>query len=445
MELHLIPVEAAEGDRFILYRPLIHLAFIGNRSMAKLALRYGDAPPGLQELQEQEALQFLEKVGFFTPDILPTQIQPSLSNAVLLLTNRCQLHCSYCYASGGEGLPQLLSVEIGRKAIDLVYEQAAANRLSEFRVDFHGGGEPTLAWETLQELVQHARSKPLRARISVTSNAIWSEAQADWLMATLEFATISMDGSPSTQNRQRPLRDHKPSSSIVMRNIHKLDEHSLKYAIRMTTCSPWTQLKDDVRYIVENTCCRAMQVEPAFNTQRGEHSLPAQEEGAAFIQAFLDAYEVAKANQANLMYSGARPTTTASTFCSAPFNALVVNPENQVVACYEITDQGHPLVEIATFGKIENGELCVDQAAREKFSALLRERFASCRDCFCHWTCAGDCFARTFSAGPGGHLVKNQRCHINREITQYLLLDLIQSNGGVWKGSPSENVVSLYG
>jgi uncharacterized protein len=445
MELHLIPVEAAEGDRFILYRPLIHLAFIGNRSMAKLALRYGDAPPGLQEFQEQEALQFLEKIGFFTPDTPPAPIQPSLSNAVLLLTNRCQLRCSYCYASGGEGLPKRLSVETGRKAIDLVHEQAEANRSSEFRVDFHGGGEPTLAWETLQELVQYARKKPLRARISVTSNAIWSEAQADWLMAHLDFVSISMDGSPSTQNRQRPLRGHQPSSSIVMQNILKLDEGGFKYGIRMTTCSPWNHLKDDVSYIIEHTHCRSMQVEPAFNTQRGMHSLPTQGDGDAFIQAFLEAYEIAKANQASLTYSGARPTTTASTFCSAPLKALVVNPDNQIVACYEITDQGHPLAEIASFGKIENGEPCLDQAARERFSTLLSERFATCRDCFCHWTCAGDCFARAFAEGPGGHLVKNQRCHINREITRYLLLDLIQSSGGVWRGSLSENEDSLYG
>lgn len=445
MELHLIPVEAAESDRFILYRPLIRLAFIGNRRMAELALRYGDAPPGLQELQEQEALQFLERIGFFTPDIQPAQIQHSLSNAVLLLTNRCQLRCSYCYASGGEGLPKHLSVEAGKKAIDLVHEQASANRLSEFRVDFHGGGEPTLAWEILQEFVQYARKKPLQAKISLTSNAIWSEAQADWLMEQLDFISVSMDGSPSTQNRQRPLRNHKPSSSIVMQNIHKLDERGFKYGIRMTTCSPWTHLKDDVHYIIEHTLCRAMQVEPAFNAQRGKHSLPIQEDGDAFIDAFLDAYEVAKENQARLTYSGARPTITASTFCSAPFNALVVNPDNQIVACYEITDQGHPLSEMASFGKIENGELCLDQAARDRFSTLLNERFATCRDCFCHWTCAGDCFARAFAEGPGGHLVKNQRCHINREITRYLLLDLIHSCGGVWRGSLSENEVSLYG
>jgi len=445
MELHLIPVEAEEGDRYILYRPLIRLAFIGNRSMAKLALRYGNSPPSAVELQKQEALQFLDRIGFFVPDTQPTKSQPTFSNAVLLLTNRCQLRCSYCYAAAGESLPRKLSIDTGKIVIDKVHDQALENKQLEFRIDFHGGGEPTLEWETLQELVQYARSKAIRSKISVTSNTIWSETQASWLMDNLDFISVSMDGSPSTQDSQRPLRDHKPSSSIVMHNLQRLDERGFKYGIRMTTCAPWTQLTDDVQFIVEHTRCRSMQVEPAFNTQRGEHCSPDQEQGKAFIQAFLEAYEVAKATQASLTYSGARPKTTTSTFCSAPFNALVVNPEDEIVACYEIFNQQHPFAEMATFGKIVSGDVSLDQASRDSFHRLLGERFATCRDCFCHWNCAGDCFARAFAEGPNGHLVKSQRCAINREITKYLLLDLIRENSGVWKGSLSENEVSLYG
>ncbi len=445
MELHLIPVEAAEGERLILYRPLIQLAFIGNRAMAALAQRYIESPAVSMEPQEQEALQFLDRVGFFTPDPQPMPIEAALTSAVLLLTNRCQLRCAYCYAAGGEGTPRFLPVETGKKAIDLVHEQAEAHGMSEFRVDFHGGGEPTLEWDTLQALVQYARQKPLPARISVTSNLIWSETQADWLMSQFDFISVSMDGSPATQDRQRPTQNQKPSSAIVMQNIRKLDEGAFHYGIRMTACAPWTHLKEDVRYIIENTRCRAMQVEPAFNIQRGSHNLPADDEANAFIGAFLEAYELARENQANLTYSGARPTTTASTFCTAPFNALVINPENQVVACYEITDTQHPFAGITTFGEVTEGEVRLDQAARERFWTLLSERFASCRDCFCHWTCAGDCFARAFAPGPGGHRTKNLRCHINREITRYLLLDQIRSSGGVWRGNLSKNDISLYG
>jgi uncharacterized protein len=445
MELHLIPLDPEPGGRYILYRPLLRLAFIGNRSMAKLALRYGNSPPPPEELQRQDALQFLDQIGFFEPDKPPPKIQTSLSHAVLLLTNRCQLRCTYCYAAAGEALPQKLTLETGKIAIDRVHEQAVKDNRADYRLDFHGGGEPTIEWETLQELVQYARGKPVRAKISITSNAIWSETQRRWLIDNLDSISVSMDGSPDTQDRQRPLRDQLPSSPIVMRNLQGLDESGYKYGIRITACSPWTHLEEDVQYIVENTLCRSIQVEPAFNTQRGGHRMPNQEQCSAFIQAFIDAFEIAKHSQASLAYSGARPKTIASTFCSAPFNALVVNPEAQVVACYEIIDQYHPFADLATYGKIDGNKIILDQISQARFRALLDERFSTCRDCFCHWTCAGDCFARSFAEEPNGHLYKSMRCTINREITKYLLMDLIQENGGVWRGNPSDNEIPLYG
>ena len=79
MELHLIPFDQEQGDQYILYRPLLRLAFIGNRSMAKLALRYGNSPPAAEELQRQDALQFLGQIGFFEPDPPSPKIQTNLS------------------------------------------------------------------------------------------------------------------------------------------------------------------------------------------------------------------------------------------------------------------------------------------------------------------------------------------------------------------------------
>jgi uncharacterized protein len=445
IELHLIPIDREQEERFILYRPLLRLAFIGNRCMARLALRYGNSPPSSEELQEQEPLQFLAQIGFFEPDIPPPKLQPSFFHAVLLLTNRCQLRCTYCYAAAGVPLPRRLSLETGKHAIDYVYKQAIKDNRTEYRIDFHGGGEPTLEWETLQELVRYAREKPIRAKISVTSNGIWSEAQTSWLVDNLDSISLSMDGSPDTQDRQRPLRDQQPSSSIVMRSLQRLDENGFKYGIRMTACSPWTQLAEDFRYILENTHCRSIQAEPAFNAERGKHDYPDPEQANAFGQGFIEAYEIAKQFQASLTYSGARPNTITPTFCSAPFNALVINPDDRIVACYEISDQYHPLADLATYGQIEGDELNIDPLAQRRFHTLLDERFSTCRDCFCHWTCAGDCFARSFAKEPNGHLFKSARCTINREITKYLILDLIQGNGGVWRGNPSDNEIALYG
>ncbi len=74
----------------------------------------------------------------------------------------------------------------------------------------------------------------------------------------------------------------------------------------------------------------------------------------------------------------------------------------------------------------------VDQAARENLHRLMAERRATCRDCFCYWSCAGDCFVQAFGNGEQGHLAKTARCALNRTITEQILLDMIAQGDGYW-------------
>ena len=446
MKVHFIPVDENETKHWIIYRPLLKLAFVGNRAMVELAEQAavgeaaGALPGGAQ------ALGFLEQVGYFDPEPAVPPIEKRISAAVLLLTNRCQLRCTYCYASGGEFEARSLALESGKTVIDYVYEQARANGYREFHLEFHGGGEPSLEWQTLQALTAHARAKHLPSRIKLTSNTIWSEDQCRWIIDNLDGVSVSMDGSPATQDRQRPFRNHKPSSQVVMRSLQAMDRARFPYGIRMTACSPWSQLVEDVRFILENSACRAMHVEPAFVIQRGTHLPPSEDQHRQFAAAFLEAYTLADQHQAVLTYSGARPEALTQTFCLAPYNAVVINPDNDLVACYEIVDQRQPLSALGTFGSLRDGQVWLEQARRERLYGLMQaRREATCRDCFCQSTCAGDCFTRTFDPGPEGHLAVTARCAMNREITRGLLLARIHKHGGVWNGKRPLQILAPAG
>jgi uncharacterized protein len=268
---------------------------------------------------------------------------------------------------------------------------------------------------------------------------MWSEDQCHWLMKNLNAISVSMDGNNETQNRNRPLASGKPSFPIVMRNLKMMDEQDFSYGIRMTATAPWDQLQENVRFIVEQTKCRGIQVEPAFNPTRGGHGNTSAEESSAFIRAFQDAYMVAKEHQAELRYAGAKPGNTARQFCTAPYNALVVNPEDDIVACYEVVNRNHELYASAVFGHVKDGQVILIPSARENLVERIHERFIRCKDCFCHWTCAGDCYIRVFQPGENGHLIFNERCEINRELTRFLLLHLIADSGGVWNKFLSRN------
>jgi uncharacterized protein len=437
MDLFIIPVEEGATDKYIIYRPLLGLAFIGNRAMVDLASNPEDSG-----FTNPEAASFLADIGFRMPDVQPPERRRGFSTAVLLLTNRCQLRCTYCYARAGELVPISLSALSGIAVIDYVARQAAEDGRDSFRVDFHGGGEPTLEWALLQELTAHARSKSLKAEVSITSNAVWSESQCNWLAENVDQISVSMDGSPQTQDRNRPLATGGPSSPVVIKSLRSLDEHHVKYGIRMTVQHPWNTLPEDVRFILENTSCRSIQVEPTFNLSRGGHCYPIEDQCRAFEAAFVDTYSLAKSYQTRVSTSGARPELITDVFCASPYEALVVNPEDRIVACYEITSEEHPFAALAAFGRVKQGRVVLDQAARERFARLAEERLETCKDCFCIWHCAGDCFTRAFSTGESGHLAKNQRCAMNRSLTRFTLMDLIASGGGVWRKFQLESMDS---
>jgi uncharacterized protein len=442
MELYTIPVRGAQG-KFILYRPLLGLAFVGNRAMADLAraLAADEVPPRY----DQAALDFLDQIGFYEPDPLPppsstTDFCPT--TAVLLLTNQCQLRCTYCYASAGESARQELSVELGNAAIDRACENAQKLGSPSFSVSFHGGGEPTLAWDTLQACTLHARQKPLPAHISLTSNGIWAAAHRDWILDHLDNLSLSMDGSPQTQDTRRPFASGKGSSIRVMETIAALDQRKFDYGIRMTAVAPWENLPRDVQFICEQTGCTAMQVEPAYNLQRGGHGPATETESLAFADAFLEAAEIARRAGRRLIYSGAHLGQVTSTFCTAPFDALVVNAAGELVACYEVTSDAHPLISISILGRVADGQIQVDESARSRLHAQMAERRAGCRDCFCYWSCAGDCYVRSFVPGANGHLQYGVRCEQNRYLLEKTLLNALADGDGLWRATSQRGCVA---
>jgi uncharacterized protein len=442
MEIFAVPVE----DKVLLYRPLRRLAFVGNQAMADLTMGLLGNGSG-SDLSSRgdfstdnhpDALDFLEKIGFLNPDPLPPsapECEFKPTSAVLLLTSRCNLRCIYCYAGGGERATQDISPEMARAAVDIVYQNAVEKKKPRFDLIFHGGGEPVQALDVIQEAVAYAHTKDLPFHSSMVSNGVWTKAQREWIIQNLDGVGLSVDGGPETQNRQRPLASGKPSFGAVMHTIRALDDAGFKYSIRMTALPPWPgTLPEDVAFLCEATSAQSIQVEPAFNTQRGTHRAPTQPEAEAFIQGFKQAFEIAVRAGRQLIYSGARPWVLTQSFCQAPYLLLTVTPSGMLVGCFEATDNEYPLFDAARVGFMDGGHVVVDEVSRRTLHETLAQRRAICRDCFCYWHCAGDCYSRVFAPEAYGNPGTSPRCNMNREITAHILLWYIAHGDGVWRG-----------
>ena len=433
--LYIIPIQ----DKFIIYQPLNKLAFIGNASMVKLVQDIHEKRE-IDEDKNREAISFLKAYGFYNPsDIEPLKHEQEEYKpvvCVLCLTSACNFRCSYCFANGGETKSTELPEETGKKAIDLVYQNALDRHEKKFTVSFHGGGEPTLPFEKLKQFTAYARSKRSDSRIELTSNGYWDNEKSMWILDNIDNLTLSFDGMEEIQNRQRPLANGKETFKTIIKNIQKLDEKKLKYGIRLTVTQKSVKcLPESIAFLCKNTACTTFQVEPVFGAGRALTNNQVIKDNKSFIKNFLDAFDIATEHGRYLYYSGARPWVITSRFCSAHDNALVVTPEGILSSCYEISGSDHPLAKVFHFGKLTgSGKLTIDTRIRNHFQNKIRERKELCQSCFCYWHCAGDCPAKTFTPGSPENTKFSDRCEINREITKELLIRYLSQNEGIYKG-----------
>ena len=437
MFLYMIPFQG----KYIIYRPLLPLAFVGNRAMADLCSRLYADSSALIGKDERQAYDFLKAAGFLNPDGPPPASSAEGSvykptTCVLFPTTRCNLGCTYCYAHGGDNRRQTLPLSMARAAILKICEHAMEQGLERYSLCFHGGGEPTMAWSFLKKCVAYARQQPLPVSTNLTTNGVWTAEKRAWLLDNIDEISLSFDGPAAIQNRQRPLRSGKGSFVQVMKTIEEMDRQGKSYGIRVTvTEENIADIPEIVAFICSETGTCALQVEPAFNYGRARRNRLAVETEEQFARAFLEGFDIACEHRRHMYYSGARPWLLTDRFCEAFSKALIVGPDGFITSCYEVCSRDHDLAGNFHFGNMgRNGGLTLNLQVRSDLLARIGERRQTCRDCFCYFHCAGDCPSKTFSQAMMGFPARGSRCRLNQTITKELIGRYILQGQGIWKG-----------
>lgn len=431
-----IPVE----DKFIVYLPFKPLAFIANAAMKEFIEKL----PENQTEKKDEVIKLLERIGYFSPDKRALTEGKESQNynpttCVLLLTTACNLQCVYCYASSGNRSGKVMPVETGKNAIDIVCRNAVEQKKDNFTLSIHGGGEPTVVKKQLFELIRYAQGKALPCKISLTTNGYLNKTEAEQILDLgINEISLSCDGLPEIQNRQRPADAGKPSFNRVFDTIQAIEKRNIPYGIRLSVMDDSIEsLPAGIKFLCAETKSKVFQVEPVFNHGRAELDDNYLKNNRAFSHAFIEALDIANSFQRHMYYSGARPWIVTNRFCLAQDVALIVNHNSELTACYEVYDREHSLGDLFFYGSLDaTGALHINEAKRKELLDKIETRKAQCRekDCFCYYHCAGDCPPKAFHAEKKSNSTFSPRCELNRELTKELLLNYIEKSGSVWHG-----------
>lgn len=446
-QIFCIPLET---NKFIVYAPLKGISFVANSSFINKMYEYCAFTDTGSSMSEE--FGFLKNLNFFQSDPLPVDEYQEMSvkydALILFLTNQCNLRCTYCYASSGESPKKQMSWEIAKASVDYVIKEAVKNNVPSFTLGFHGGGEPTLNFPVLKKTVDYTRSmlEKHNIHLNVTGafNGAWSDRVVDYVINNFTDVSMSFDGHPLIQNKQRPAADRNGSFAKVFKTLKTLDDAGFSYGIRMTvteTSVPY--LEESIFFICENLKPKKIQVEPVFIVGRAKTNKSQLPDVESFISQFIKGFKKAKQHGITLFYSGATLDRITTRFCLAPCCSLIVTTDGDITACFEVYGKDHPLSNKFIIGKYSgNNTFIFDKEKLYSHFVHTVNSCTYCETCFCKWHCAGDCSVKAHEAyGEPG---PTERCYFNQELTKFLLLDkIVENNGLIWiknREKPNEKI-----
>jgi uncharacterized protein len=418
-------------EDYIIYSPLARAAARVNISAAIAVEKYTSGEP-LNE-DEAEVIRLLEEYGLFDneaplpkPDAgwHPTEL-------TLFVTSSCNLRCAYCYAAGGER-PVFMPFDTAKAAVDFIIANALSINEKTVKLNFHGNGEPFMAFDMLKRVTRYAvdtaAENGLSCTVGVATNGVLSDGMVDFMLAYMSGATMSFDVLPVLQNKMRPFADGSGSYEKVYNALKRLDAAGFEYGIRVTLTG------DNYRYIegivksvkAEFPGCRTLHIEPAWETGRSLVTGERTPDAAGFANHFINAMELCGDNL-HLKYSGLRQDHIGDSFCSVAKGGFVVTAEGLVTSCYEVCERDDIRAEDYIYGHYDadGAAFVFDMEKLNRLSRLLVGNIPYCEDCFCKWHCAGDCPAKLLTgADPASHR-GSIRCGITKELTFRQIIKLI--------------------
>jgi len=376
---------------------------------------------GLEELDSlKQAGQLLAPDNHMEEYQLPDQ--PVLKSLCLHIAHDCNLRCRYCFASSGHfgGERSLMSLEVGKKAIDLLIERSGLRRHCE--IDFFGG-EPLLNFSVVQELVAYGRERAKQAgkvfKFTLTTNAVLLNPEVEkWLNENDISVVLSLDGRPGVNDAMRTYVDGSGCYGEILPNIKRFvkSRNHEGYYVRGTYTHYNLDFSQDVLHMVEQGF-NQVSVEPVVAPPGEDYAfkpedLPVlEQEYENLTRAFL-----AKEDQGqpfnffhfNLDLSGGPCLPKRLSGCGAGHEYLAVSPEGKLFPCHQFVGRDNFQV-----GDVFTGHL--DQDLMKTFQKAHVYNKEKCRGCWAKFYCSGGCHANAYGANHSIYQPYETGCRLEKK------------------------------
>ena len=324
----------------------------------------------------------------------------------LHMAHDCNLACRYCFAGEGEyhGERGLMSAEVGKKALEFLI--GASGQRRNLEVDFFGG-EPTLNWDVVKELVAYGRSREEESgkhfRFTLTTNGVLlNDEVMEFCNREMDNVVLSFDGRKEVNDRMRPFRGGSESSYdriIPKYQAFAESRHQEKYYVRGTFTRYNLDFAADVLHMAD-LGFKQISVEPVVAPPEADYAIREEDLPQICEQYDILAKEmVERAREGRgfnffhfmIDLTGGPCVYKRLSGCGAGGEYLAVTPWGDLYPCHQFVGMEGFRVGDVQHG-IERDDLCRSFASVNVYSR------PACAECFAKYFCSGGCMANAYHA-----------------------------------------------
>ena len=323
----------------------------------------------------------------------------------LHVAHDCNLRCKYCFASTGDFGQgrKIMPPEIAKKAIDFVIARSGVRHNIE--VDFFGG-EPLMAWDTVTQTVDYARSLEekynKKFRFTITTNGLLlDEDKRKYINENMDNCVLSLDSRREGNDEFRKTVAGTGSYDTIVPKFKALvDERdpNLDYYARGTFTSHNLDFAEDVLSIADagfdRLSVEPVTADPGCGYDLTEDDLPKIEaEYDRLTDIMLERKKEGKPftffhfmvdlDQGPCVVKRLRG-------CGAGYEYVAVTPDGDIYPCHQFVGKDE-----FKQGSVLDQSFNMDIA--QKFAGMNIYSRPKCQKCWAKFYCSGGCSAANYN------------------------------------------------
>ena len=393
-----------------------------------------------EEADVLEALDEIEQLKkdelLFTPDEYEDYIEDISKNRQTVVKALClhiahdwNLACKYCFAEEGEyhGKRELMSYEVGKAALDFLI--AGSGNRHNLEVDFFGG-EPTLNFQVVKDLVAYGRSQEKahdkKFRFTLTTNGVLlNDEIMEFANQEMDNVVLSIDGRKDVHDFMRPFPNGSGSYDIVVPKYQKFADSrdQMRYYVRGTFTHHNLDFAKDVLHLAD-LGFKQISVEPVVAPDDADYAIREEDLPQLFEEYDQLAKEIIKRKKNGQEFNffhfmidleGGPCVAKRLSGCGSGTEYLAVTPWGDLYPCHQFV--GNEKFYLGNvFEGVKHPEIC------QEFKSCNVYSKEKCRKCFARFYCSGGCAANSYNFHGSIHDAYDIGCALQKKRVECAIM-----------------------